>query len=402
MPLRILLISWEYPPIVEGGLARHVRKLSEQLVEAGVEMHVLTRGGGRLPVDEERHGVIVHRVREPAYPKDVNEFVRWVDDMNRDMRALGAELCERYDFDLVHSHDWLVAGTAEPLARELGVPWLVTVHATEFGRHQGWVDKHPQSHIHAVERSMVRRADRVITCSNYMRGHVASTFGVSPRRISVVPNGIDPRDLENVDEDLPALRAKYAAPDERLVLLVGRLVYEKGFHLALDALATVIRRFGDVRFVVAGTGTAERELKIQARRLRLMKHGTFLGWVGDDMLHSLYRVADLCIVPSIYEPFGLVALEAMASGTLCIVADTGGLREVVPGDGRVGRRFRSRDAASLGSILEDVLADDAAREHVLQFDWAAVARETRGIYAELVGPLADVAEDERSAAGSAP
>jgi len=339
--------------------------------------------------------VTVHRVREPAYPKDVNEFVRWVDDMNGDMRALGAELCERYDFDLVHSHDWLVAGTAEPLARERDLPWLVTVHATEFGRHQGWVDKHPQSHIHAVERAMVRRADHVITCSNYMRGHVAAAFGVSPRSITVVPNGIDPRDLENVDEDLPALRAKYAAPDERLVLLVGRLVYEKGFHLALDALAKVIRRFGDVRFVVAGTGTAEQELKTQARRLRLMKHGTFLGWVGDDMLHSLYRVADLCIVPSIYEPFGLVALEAMASGTLCIVADTGGLREVVPGDGRVGRRFRSRDAASLGSILEDVLADDAARdrlvtqarEHVLQFDWAAVGRETQRIYAELAGAV---------------
>jgi glycogen(starch) synthase len=393
--LRTLLISWEYPPVVEGGLARHVRKLSEQLVAAGVEIHVLTRGGGRLPEEEDRHGVIVHRVREPAYPKDVNEFVHWVDDMNDHMRVLGAELCERHDFDLVHSHDWLVAGTAEPLARELGVPWLVTVHATEFGRHQGWVDKHPQSHIHAVERSMVRKADHVITCSNYMRGHVASTFGVTPRRISVVPNGIDPSDLEHVASDLGALRSRYAEPDERLVLLVGRLVYEKGFHLALDALAGAIRKFGDVRFVVAGTGTAEAELKRQARRLRLMRHGTFLGWVGDDMLHSLYRIADLCIVPSIYEPFGLVALEAMASGCLTIVADTGGLREVVPGDGRVGRRFRSRDAESLGSILEDVLDDDDtrervvsdAREHMLKFDWETVALETQRIYRELVGAV---------------
>ncbi len=385
--MRILLISWEYPPVVEGGLARHVRKLSEQLVGEGVEMHVLTRGGGRLPAEEERHGVIVHRVREPAYPKNVNAFVRWVDAMNEDMRAMGAELCERLDFDLVHSHDWLVAGTAEPLARSNGLPWLVTVHATEFGRHQGWVDKYPQSHIHAVERHMVRRADHVITCSNYMRGHVGSAFGVSPRRISVVPNGIDPSDL-HVEHDLDELRARFAEPGERLVLLVGRLVYEKGFHLALDALAPVVRRFGDVRFVVAGTGTAEKELKKQARRLGLTRHGTFLGWVGDDMLHSLYRVADLCIVPSIYEPFGLVALEAMASGTLCIVADTGGLREVVPGDGTVGRRFRSRDSDSLEKILGDVLADDAARErlvaeardHVLRFDWAEVGRETVRLY----------------------
>jgi glycogen(starch) synthase len=199
-------------------------------------------------------------------------------------------------------------------------------------------------------------------------------FGVAPERIMVIPNGIDPSDLSPVSEDLPELRARFAAPRERLVLLVGRLVYEKGFHIALDALAPVIRELGDVRFVVAGTGTAEPELKRQARRLRLTRHGTFLGWVGDDMLHSLYRVADLCIVPSIYEPFGLVALEAMASGCLCIVADTGGLREVVPEDGSVGHRFRSRDVDALREVVEQVFGDDeararavqAAREHVLQ------------------------------------
>ncbi len=377
--------------MIEGGLARHVRKLAEHLVGEGVEVHVLTRGGGHLPLEEERHGVIVHRVREPEFPKDVNAFVRWVDAMNTDMRELGAELCERFEFDVVHSHDWLVAGASEMVARRFEHPWLTTVHATEFGRHQGWVQHHPQSHIHAVERAMVRRADRVITCSHYMRSHVSAVFGVSPARVTVIPNGIDPRDLEPVVSDLSGLRARFADPSERLVLLVGRLVYEKGFHLALDALAPVIRRLGDVRFVVAGTGTAEAELKRQARRLRLTRHGTFLGWVGDDMLHSLYRVADLCIVPSIYEPFGLVALEAMASGCLCVVADTGGLREVVPGDGTVGVRFPSRDAAALEAVLSDVLADDAARaqvvaearEHVLRFDWGEVARHTIEVYQRL-------------------
>ena len=389
--MRVLLISWEYPPVIEGGLGRHVRKLSEHLVREGVEVHVLTRGGGHLPVQEERHGVLVHRVCEPAFPKDPSAFVRWVVEMNADMRELGFELCERLRFDLVHSHDWLVAGAAQQIARGIERPWLVTVHATEFGRHQGWVQNHPQSHIHAAERAMVRSADRVITCSRYMRSHVSTVFGVSPRRVTVVQNGIDPRDLEPVVPDLPGLRARYAKPDQRLVLLVGRLVYEKGFHLALDALAPVIRQLGDVRFVVAGTGTAEAELKRQARRLGLTRHGSFLGWVGDDMLHSLYRVADLCIVPSIYEPFGLVALEAMASGCLCVVADTGGLREVVPGDGTVGLRFRSRDSAALGEILGQVLRDDAMREqlvtearaHVLCFDWGEVATRTAAIYREL-------------------
>jgi glycogen synthase len=386
--MRSLTFSWEYPPVIEGGLARHVRKLSENLVAEGVEVHVLTRGSEHLAAREERHGVIVHRIREPAFPRDVKAFVRWVDAMNRDMARRGAELDDELHFDLVHSHDWLVAGAAERVARRTPRPWIATVHATEYGRHQGWVDKYPQSHIHAAEREMVRSADRIITCSRYMRSHVAKVFGIRARTITAMQNGIDPRDLEPVADDLRALRERYAKPDERLVLLVGRLVYEKGFHLALDALAPVIETLGNVRFVVAGTGTAEAELRRQAWRLGLHRKGVFLGWVGDDMLHSLYRIADLCIVPSIYEPFGIVALEAMASGCLCVVADTGGLREVVPGDGTVGLRFPSRDSAALQEILERVLTDDAeraqlvaeAREHVLRFDWAEVARQTLGLY----------------------
>jgi glycogen synthase len=390
--VRVLLISWEYPPVIEGGLGRHVRKLSENLVADGVEVHVLTRGGGRLAAHEERHGVYVHRVREPPFPQDVDAFVQWVSAMNADMQAMGAELCERHAFDLVHSHDWLVAGAAQELAAQIDRPWLVTVHATEYGRHQGWVQNHPQSHIHAAERRMVRGADAVITCSEYMRGHVSRVFGVPMRRITGIPNGLDPRDLQPSGVDLPALRARFAAPEDRLVLLVGRLVYEKGFHVALDALAPVIRRHRNVRFVIAGTGTAETELKRQARRLGLMRYGTFLGWVGDDMLHALYRVAEVCIVPSIYEPFGLVALEAMASGCLCVVADTGGLREVVPAGGTVGLRFRPSDAGSLEAALEQILTDDEARaqlvaearEHVLRFDWGEVARRTAQIYHALV------------------
>ena len=279
---------------------------------------------------------------------------------------------------------------------QVGLPWLVTIHATEFGRHQGWVQKHPQSHIHGIERRMARRADRVITCSEYMAGHVSRVFGVPAARITAIPNGIDPRELEPVEgpgrDDVAQLRARFAGSGELLVLLVGRLVYEKGFHLALDALAPLARARGNVRFVVAGTGTAEAELKRQAQRLGLTRYGTFLGWVGDDMLHSLYRAADLCIVPSIYEPFGLVALEAMASGCLAVVADTGGLREVVPGDGTAGLRFPSRDADALRELLARVLTDDAyraqlvdaAREHVLRFDWGEVARRTLGVYRTLV------------------
>ena len=204
----------------------------------------------------------------------------------------------------------------------------------------------------------------------------------------MIPNGIDPTDLQPV-ADLDALRARFAGPGDRLVLLCGRLVYEKGFQLALDALPDVIRRVGNVRYLVAGSGPHEAELRKQAEKLGIAGHGTFAGWIGDDVLHSLYRIADLCVVPSLYEPFGLVALEAMASGCPCIVADTGGLREVVPHD--VGLRFRARDARALGRMVERVLTDDGLRdrlvteasEHVLRFDWGDVARRTLEVYDEL-------------------
>jgi glycogen(starch) synthase len=254
------------------------------------------------------------------------------------------------------------------------------------------VQKPPQSTIHATERWMARRADAIVTCSDYMRGHVADVFGVDEAGVTVIPNGIDPDDLQPVG-DLAALRAQYAAPDQRLLLLVGRLVYEKGFQFALEALGGrggVLKQVPDLRFVVAGSGTHEQELRRQAQELGLMEHGTFAGWIGDDLLHSLYRIADLTVVPSLYEPFGLVALEAMASGCPCIVANTGGLAEVAPTDD-VALRFRSRDPRSLARMMIKLLTDDALRdrlvaqasEHVLRFDWNDVATQTRALYGEL-------------------
>ena len=383
------MLSWEYPPLIEGGLARHVRKLAENLVAQDVEVHVLARGLEESPPEEELEGVLVHRVREPERPRDLTEFVTWIEHMNGDMLAAGVEVGDRYSFDLVHGHDWLVAVAGDHLANRFRCPFVVTIHATEYGRHQGWVDKHPQSHIHGVERWMANRAERVITCSAYMREHVADIYGLEEERIAVIPNGIDPSELVPVD-DLDALRARFARPDERLVLLVGRLVYEKGFQLALAALPGLIERLGNVRFIVAGSGTAEKDLKRQASELGLDDHGVFVGWIGDDVLHSLYRISDLTVVPSLYEPFGLVALEAMASGCACIVADTGGLREIVPADDRVGLRFNGGDPEHLATMAERLLTDAHLRdrlvaeasEHVLTFDWADVARQAAALYGE--------------------
>jgi len=451
MSEHVLLLSWEYPPVIEGGLARHVRKLAEALVRRGVSVDVLTRGSGHGAEDlqgsedlhradpngpesfagpesrerpgpltsserpaspagplsvEERGGVTVYRVPEPGWPRDLDRFVAWVEQMNDDMLAAGLRLARERAYDLIHGHDWLVAHASSALSEQLEIPYATTIHATEHGRHQGWVQDEPQAHIHAVERAMAGRADAVIVCSYYMRGHVADIFDIDERRITVIPNGIDPGEMRPAG-DLDALRREFAAPEDQLVLLIGRLVYEKGFQLALDALPGVIERVGAargaVRFIVAGSGTHEAELRAQAQRLGLDEHGVFLGWIGDDALHSLYRIADLCVVPSIYEPFGLVALEAMASGCPCIVADTGGLREVVPEGERVGLRFNGGDAEHLGVMIERLLIDTRLRdrlvaeasEHVLRFDWDDIAQRTHAIYGELAS--APVAEAEAEA-----
>jgi glycogen(starch) synthase len=388
---RILIVSWEYPPLIEGGLARHVRKLSEALVELGVEVHVLTRGGEQATIEEQMAGVQIHRIVEPERPTDLAQFVTWVERMNSDMLAAGVELGDRYDFDLVHGHDWLVASACDHLARRYGTPLVTTIHATEFGRHQGWVEKHPQAHIHGVEKWISNRSDRVIACSLFMKEQIGEIFAVEPEKVTVIPNGIDPGDMPPEDpEALARLRAEFAGPEENLVLLIGRLVYEKGFQLALEAMPEVIRQVPDTRFLVAGSGTHEAELHKQAEDLDLMDHGTFLGWIGDDVLHSLYRISDLTVVPSIYEPFGLVALEAMASECPCIAADTGGLREVVPVEG-AGLRFRASDPEHLAEAAIQVLSDDELSRqmvseglsHIRLFDWADVARQTLDLYGEV-------------------
>jgi glycogen(starch) synthase len=389
---RLLILSWEYPPLIEGGLARHVRKLAEALADAGSDVHVLTRGGEESPEEELVAGVQIHRVLEPTRPRDLGEFVAWVERMNLDMLAAGVELGDRFEFDVVHGHDWLVANACDHLARRFRAPLVTTIHATEHGRHQGWVEEHPQSYIHGVERWIANRSDRVIACSYYMREQIADIFGVPDERVAVIPNGIDPEDLQPHDApELRRLRAQFAAANEKLVLLIGRLVYEKGFQLALEAMPALIEAVPKTRFLVAGSGTHEPELRRQAAELGLLDHGSFLGWIGDDVLHSLYPIADVCVVPSIYEPFGLVALEAMASGCPCIVADTGGLREVVPRED-VGLRFRARDPESLAEVAIKVLSDDElgrrlvaeAYEHVRRFDWSDVAERTAGVYQRLL------------------
>jgi glycogen(starch) synthase len=401
---RILLLAWEYPPLVEGGLGRHVGRLAEQLAAGGHQVRVLTRGPAGAPAEEERARVRVHRVPEPPKPSDLDAFLAWIGGLNADLLAAGTALEGSGGVDVVHGHDWLVGAAAEELADRLGVPLVVTLHATEHGRHEGRVHHHPASVIHASERRLARRAAHVVVCSQFMAGHVREVFDLTADRVSVIPNGVDappapPR------AQLAALRRRLGAPGDRLVLLAGRLVHEKGFQVALKALPAVVAG-GGVRWVLAGAGPHEPALRAQAEELGLLAHGVFLGWAGDRELAALYRVADLCVVPSLFEPFGLVALEAMACGCPCLAADTGGLREVVP-DG-AGLRFGAGDPGDLAAQALGLLGDAPLRlrlaaagaEHARGYSWADVARRTAQVYADVRAGWAAAAA--RPAAAPAP
>jgi glycogen synthase len=394
--MRVLMFSWEYPPIVQGGLGRHVAGLVPPLAAGETEVALITRGDTG---DEDRGGLAVRRVASRPFPPDPVRFLAWVEQLNRGLRRRGEQLADDGGgFDLVHSHDWLVAGAARAVARRRRLPWVVTVHATEHGRHRGWVQRHPQSAIHAAERAMARDADRLITCSSAMARHVSAVYGLPASRVTTIANGVDSDRLGGPAAGARGAvqRARHAPRGERLVLLAGRLMYEKGFHLALEALAGVVgaRRDAAVRFVVAGAGMAEADLRHQARRLGIEDRGSFLGWVEDATLHGLMHAADLCVVPSLFEPFGIVALEALACGCPVVAADTGGLREIVPGDERVGVRVRPGDPGALATAIARLLDDEPLRARMAAagpawaaaYDWGEVAELTREVYAQVLAP----------------
>jgi len=391
--MRVLMLSWEYPPLLVGGLGRHVHALAEATARAGHQVTVLTRhpGPGPAPVayDEVVGGVRVVRVPEdPPLLRFEDELLAWAMALNHALTRAGLAVCATDPPDVVHAHDWLVAHAATTLKHHLGVPLVATLHATEAGRHQGWLPGPLNRSIHSVEWWLTYEARRVIACSGYMRWEVTRLFDLPPDKVDVVPNGMDPRPWQVPAERVATARRRWAG-DGPLVAFSGRLVYEKGVQDLLAAVPRLRRRHPGLRVVVAGRGPSADELRAQARRLRLGRAVTFAGFVPDASLAELVAAADCAVVPSRYEPFGLVALEAAAAGTPVVAADAGGLPEFVR-DRETGLTFPAGDPAGLAAAVDELLADPAlgprlarqARALVRgEHSWSAVAERTVDVYA---------------------
>ena len=383
------MLSWEYPPLVVGGLGRHVDALSRELAAAGHDVRVVSRGESGAEVDEVREGVRVRRAAADPIAVDLTTetLLAWTQAAEHALVRAALPVVRRWRPDVVHAHDWLVAQSGITLAQVTGAPLVVTMHATEAGRHQGWLPKPLNLAIHSVERWLAHRAAAVITCSRAMHDEATRLFELAEDRVVVVPNGIDPARWRGTARARTAARARHAGAGPLLVF-AGRLVHEKGLQTLLDALPALRRAHPELRLLVAGTGVFEGQLQARARKLRVARAVEWAGFVPEPELAAMLGAADLAVVPSLYEPFGIVALEAAAAHTPLVVAQTGGLQDLVR-NGVAAASFPAGDVAALTAAVLAVLADGGVGRSTPRVDriirrdytWRAVATHTAEVYA---------------------
>lgn len=381
-------MSWEYPPLVVGGLGRHVEALARQLAASGHDVRVVTRGADERVADETRDGVRIRRAAIDPLAIDftTETLLAWAQASEHALVRAALPWLRRWRPDVVHAHDWLVAQSAITVAEATGAPLVTTMHATEAGRHQGWLPRPLNLAIHSVERWLVHRSQAVITCSRAMHDEATRLFEVDAAQVSVVPNGIDAARWRANAAARTAARDRH--PGDPLIVFAGRLVHEKGVQTLLDAVRLLRSAHPAVRLVVAGTGVHEATLQARARRLRIARCVDWLGFVAEDEVAALLGAADVVVVPSLYEPFGIVALEAAAAHAPLVVAETGGLIDLVT-DGVATASFAPEDVDGLVAAILSVLADPVAARRVTRradrvirrdYTWQAVAAHTVEVY----------------------
>ena len=389
--MRIMMFSWEYPPKSVGGLAQHVYDLTSALVDSGQEVDLITVGDHELPQVEEVKGINVHRVT--PYNLTPPHFIPWIIQLNISMLEKAISLFNKEQYDLVHAHDWLVGYAGRALKHIYKVPLVATIHATEYGRNNG-LHNDDQKFISDVEWWLAYEAWRVICCSSYMESELKKIFGLPRDKISVIYNGVN---LENYQpnaskSELKTFRNQFAAPEEKIVFFVGRLVKEKGVQVLLDAAPQILKYHPKTKFIIAGKGPMMSDLRDKALALGVAEIVIFTGYIEDDIRNLLYAVSDAAVFPSLYEPFGIVALEGMATRTPVVVSDTGGLSEIVEHNVDGLKAFMG-NPISLADNLLKVLMDEKIAQKLSrnayqkvtgQYSWQGIAGKTSKVYEEVL------------------
>ena len=387
--MKILMLSWEYPPRIVGGIARVVHDLSKRLIRDGHDVTVVTYREGNLPYYENDKGVEVYRIDN--YMISPNNFIDWIMQMNFNMIAKVNELLSKgLKFDVIHAHDWLVAYAAKTLKNSYDIPLVATIHATESGRNKGIHDD-TQRYINDTEWMLTYESSEVIVNSNYMKNELQRLFGLPYEKINVVPNGININSFNGIERDYN-FRRQYAADNEKIILFMGRLVYEKGIQHLIDAMPKILSNYNDVKLIVAGKGGMLDELKAKVDFLGLSQKVYFTGYLNSKQVPKMYKCADISVFPSTYEPFGIVALEAMLAGVPTVVSDTGGLNEIID-HGVNGMKSYTENANSLADSILTLLFDqqlcseitkNAKQKVKNEYNWTKLAQDTHFVYQKAI------------------
>ncbi len=393
------MLSWEYPPRIIGGLSRVVAELSKQLAATGWEVHVVTADHPGAAEHENDHGVFVHRVKTATDPTP--DFVTWISRLNIGMLQYAIELHRQAPFDIVHAHDWMVCDAAWVMKKGFGLPMISTMHATESGRMKG-IHTDLQRYINQIEWRLTFESWKVIVNSTHMFHELHNQFTLPMDKMRVIPNGINPY-LFDFEFDAHSARGQYAADWEKIVLFVGRMVLEKGVQVLLNAVPSILSQMPGTRFLFVGTGYYLDDLKRQAEYLNISRDVKFLGYVSDPDLLRLYKIADLCVIPSLYEPFGIVALEGMAAKVPVVTSDAGGLTDFVENMAN-GVTTYAGNAQSLTWGIMEILRNPQLAENLKTeaydrvckiYNWKIIARQTAQLYEDI---LSEAAEKDATAA----
>ena len=387
--MKILMLSWEYPPRIVGGIARVVHDLSHTFAKQGHEVHVITYQEGDTKEFEKDGPVFVHRVTN--YPINANNLIDWVMQLNFCMIEKAADVINEYGkFNVIHAHDWLVAYAARALKRTYKLPLIATIHATESGRNRGIHDK-SQGYVNDVEWMLTYEASEVICNSLYMKNEIRNLFGKPVENIHVVPNGINVNKFDGKERDW-VFRRNYAADYEKIVFFAGRIVNEKGIQVLLNAAPKILANYPNVKFVIAGRGPCLDELKGLTDYLGLSQKVYFTGYLNDTQITKMYKAIDIATFPSLYEPFGIVALEGMLAGAATVVSDAGGLNEII--SHRIdGMKSYAGNPNSLADSILECLFDEklckqmATKAHekvVNEFNWDTISKKTMDVYKEAI------------------
>ncbi|MDO5556606.1 MAG: glycosyltransferase family 4 protein [Clostridia bacterium] len=387
--MKILMLTWEYPPRIIGGISRVVHDLSKRLIKDGHEVYVITYKEGNSPYYENDKGVHVYRVDN--YMINPNNFIDWIMQLNFNMIAKANELIANGEkFDVIHAHDWLVAYSAKTLKNSYNMPLVSTIHATEAGRNGGIHDE-IQRYINDTEWMLTYESSEVIVNSKFMKNDLQRLFGLPYEKINIVANGINSTAYSGIEKDYD-FRRQYAADNEKIILFMGRLVYEKGVQHLISAMPKILEKYNDAKLVIAGKGGMIDELKAQVEVMGLSQKVYFTGYLNSKQVSKMYKCADVSVFPSTYEPFGIVALEAMLAGVPTVVSDIGGLNEIVQ-HGIDGMKSYAGNANSLADSILSLLfnpelcsniAKKAKAKVKNEYSWAKIAQDTHFIYQKAI------------------